>query len=155
MALKIEYGDPIKVVEPPKNAFEVEINVYYGDADGFSSFVVGPFTPVVDNWALESLLRTLKAMYEEYAVIGRGGGSEYSYSHVPGFDHWFGGDSKVGDERSVEFRASALVGHPSWPADPFMEEAWGDLHAQATYDNHTVYYYDDQGAKSRAVVELA
>jgi len=74
------------------NRYSVEIEVMSGDGDDYSNFTVFGFEPGVDEELLENLLGLLDRLREFYPR-GRGGGEEYSYTKVPGFEPWFGGTS--------------------------------------------------------------
>lgn len=152
MTLKIEIGSPVETPVVP-NSFEVEIDVMHGDADGFSSFTVGPFIQGESEWAIESLLKILAAMDEKFKRTGRGGGEEYSYSRIPGFDDWFGADLGLGNDDSEARKASDLVQNPEWPIDITCYAIF-DLHGESSYHGHKVFYYDSAGIKYRASAEV-
>lgn len=169
--MKLTVLDAIPRNANPRDAFVVHIRVMHGDADGYDTFQVGPFDASTDKEALKSLLRTLKAMDDRYPR-GRGGGDEYSYNYVPGFEGWFGtsyANTKEEYEKNcwakvpyadfapqrayAEQVYSKLKNYSDWPSDISMGGGF-DLHNEASLDKFSVVYYSDEGVQHNVSVEF-
>ena len=110
--MNLTIGDPVPATALA-NRYSVEIEVMSGDGDDYSHFTVFGFQPGVDEDILENLLRLLDRLREFYPH-GRGGGEEYSYTRVPGFEAWF---------------SSSSVDHAGeeWLYTPKSEDEWTEL----------------------------
>lgn len=94
--------------------FAVEIEVMYGDADGYEKFEVGGFRKGVDEEKLSMFLRLLRELpYSE----------QHEWDDVKGFKDWFGG------------------GKHRWPVDSFSYEyAYLEGYRVYYYGPHNVRY---------------
>lgn len=110
--MKLTIGDPVPATALA-NRYSVEIEVMSGDGDDYEKFSVVGFQPGVDEELLNNLLKLLDRLREFYPH-GRGGGEEYSYTKVPGFEPWFS-DSSV-DHAGEE-----------WLYTPETESEWLEL----------------------------
>jgi len=110
--MNLTIGDPVPATALA-NRYSVEIEVMSGDGDDYEKFTVFGFQPGVDEGLLSNLLGLLDSLREFYPH-GRGGGEEYSYTKVPGFEPWFGGTSL--DHAEEE-----------WLYTPKSQEEWLEL----------------------------
>jgi hypothetical protein len=138
--MDLTIGELIPKAQTP-NSFEVEILTYWGDADGYKTFVMGPFIKDQDEDALQGLLETLHRMDNAYPD-GRGGYDEYD--GVEGFAGWF--VREFDPENDSDSDADAIgrkwkenqagKAHIYWPVDPYAD-------MQNSYDKHKIFYYDE------------
>jgi len=110
--MNLTIGEPVPATALA-NRYSVEIEVMSGDGDDYDKFTVSGFQPGVDEELLENLLGLLDRLRDFYPQ-GRGGGEEYSYTKVPGFEAWF---------------SSSSVDHANeeWFYTPKSEEEWLEL----------------------------
>lgn len=125
-----------------KNCFVVEVNVMYGDADGYGKVNVAGFRKdcEVSQAHMEDLIQTLEKMEKAYPH-GRGGYD--TYDHVEGFLKWFGGE--ILDEFEEWYN-----GLPEWQQRFYLNDWPRDPSGdgiQSSIEDYKVFYYDENGAK--------
>ena len=141
--MKFHIKDRIPSPHTP-DSFEIVIDTYHGDMDGYATVVAGPFpgNNRKSREAMTSLLETLQRMKDAYPN-GRGGGSEYGYENVEGFNAWFGeGESKDGEELPDPHSelADAFEFFLEWPTEPYEgndNSVW----------KFSIFYYDENLAQ--------
>ena len=111
-----------RVNEPVKNGFYIEITFMFGDADGYQTEEMGPFSneelPLLCD-ALDTINRCMIAYPN-----GRGGGD--TYNHVDGFEKWFDTDNEDAPKQAIDM--------------VYTPDGWGD---QAEFEYYHVFYYDN------------
>lgn len=126
------------------NAYVVECEAMYGDADGEGILEVGGFAKGKDEIYLEDFLGFCERMKVAYPH-GRGGYDDYN--HIEGFDKWFDADN-LADEDYHALPEKVKFLSTYWLNDP-----QGDG-MQASFEGYKVFYYDEQGIKYNTSVEL-
>jgi hypothetical protein len=121
-----------------RDAFVVEVQVMYGDADGYGDFEIGPFAKDKDDALLEDFVTLCKGMDAAYPH-GRGG--DDNYNHVPGFNEWFDSENHLTEEEWEALPQRQRDLGRDWPYDP-----QGDG-VQASFEKYEVFYYDETGVK--------
>lgn len=111
-----------KVKEKIKNGYYIEVEFMFGDADGYTTKEMGPFSEE-EKMELIDAVETIQRCIDEYADTGRGGLDDYD--HIKGFDKWFS------DEIESPNQAISMVYEPN------------GCGIQASFDNYSVYYYDN------------
>lgn len=110
-----------KINEPIKDGFYIEVTFMFGDADGYQTEEMGPFSKK-ELPLLYDALETIQRCIDAYPNGRRGGDT---YNHVEGFNKWFN------DYEYVPEQAIDMVYEPN---------GYGD---QAGFDYFEVFYYDN------------
>ncbi|MEB9469509.1 hypothetical protein P4J10_23230 [Bacillus cereus] len=125
------------------NAYVVECEAMYGDADGWGEVEVGGFTRGKDEHLLKEFLEFCERMKNAYPN-GRGGYDDYG--HVEGYDKWFYADNLTTEEfERLPKKVQELSTY--WLNDP-----QGDG-MEATFKDYEVFYYDESGIKHNVEVK--
>lgn len=139
--MKIQIGEKLKT---PINAYVVEIETMYGDADGFGRIAVGGFKKDEEEEYLKDLLETCERMDEAYP---RGRGGYDNYDHVEGFNKWFNIDDTTDEEyNAMSQREKELSAY--WEYNPQCDGG------HASFYGYKVFYYDENGVKYEVSVKL-
>lgn len=147
--MKFNITESIPAKETPKDSYVIQIKVMQGDADGYRTFTMPPFTKDKDEISLQSLLETLKRMESEFSY-------ETGYKEILGFQQWFGEVTsfedlpkwfpelieKFGLEVSEEFVTLSQHHRSEWKPDP----VYGYNSPERLYE-YKVVYYDETGNK--------
>lgn len=123
-----------------REEFVVEIEVMFGDADGYSKIEVGPFKDPDDTKHLKDLLQTCERLAVAYPH-GRGGSA--TYNHIEGFNRWFAADWL----EEEEWEALPMIIQDlcvDWPSEP------DGMGRQSGYQGYKLFYYNSTGDKFNA-----
>ena len=103
-----------------KEGYYIEVTFMFGDADGYTTNEIGPFSDFEKDEMLDALA-TIQRCIDEYSDSGRCGYDEYN--HIEGFKKWFS------DDIDSAKQAIDMVYQPD------------GMGIQASFDDYTVYYY--------------
>lgn len=125
-----------------KDCFVFEVEVMYGDADGYGLLEVSGFKKDCEKSKshMEDLVKSLEGMRSAYPH-GRGGSDDYD--HVEGFSKWFGGE--ISDEfREWYENLEEWEQKFYWNDWPYNPDGYG---VQASFEEYKIFYYDETGNK--------
>ena len=130
-----------------KDCFAFEVEVMYGDADGYGLVEISGFKRDCEKSKahMESLVETLEAMRAAYPN-GRGGCD--TYNHLKGFQKWFSGE--IPDDFEEEYESllewEQKFYWNDWPRDPSGDGI------QSSFEDYSIFYYDEFGSKHEVKV---
>lgn len=172
--MRLAVKDPVEPVAIP-DSYSVEIELMGGDADYYTSLELKGFERGRDEELLEDLLRLLERLKASYPY-GRGGGDEFSYRLLKGFEPWFledddeeywrfepSSEEEAQELRELSARVRELTERtteklPGSSSDPYWPHDATDLgfdgHGECGYRSHEVFYYDGNLVKHLVEVEL-
>ena len=142
------------------DSYEVVVETYMGDADGWENIVIGPFKPGVDDDVLEYLLVSLEEIAEYWNDPEDMGNAEgfqawFVEFHVEHDEAWFRRRNPNYEHSYVELlekielvRAFMNGKQLLWPKDPIS----GDDQRNNSYEGYNVYYYDADKSKFEVAV---
>lgn len=133
--MRLVIGEKVIVKRNPKNAYVIECEVMFGDADGKEMVTLGPFKESTDMEYLYEAIQACKNMKNAYP---NGMGGDDNHNHVEGYDLWFSGCLIEGlPKNDPRYKLSC-----EWPQDPT-----NDYEGSASFEEYKIYYYDENEIK--------
>jgi hypothetical protein len=141
MKVEISINDKVRLPEY-KDCYMIEVKYMYGDADGYADDKIGTFdaSNKEEMEELKDALITCRNMKNAYPH-GRGGCDDYDEDVAPGFDKWFNPEEY--EDNTGKENPFAI----SMECDPFSD-------GHASFDDYTLYYYDEVGTKHSCSVKF-
>lgn len=158
--MSILISDRVPVKELPKEAFVIECDAMFGDADGSKIVTLGPFPTGIrgEQFLEEAILFCLEAKQAQ---------SREDVMALPGFENWFPASADMGYDIEVDDTADVdddrnestfpeaykdFIDKETggvWPMDPFS-----DWSIPASFNGFKVYFYDSGSNKYTTVIKL-